>query len=223
MMDGILAPMLQVAGHRAMNDSSLQRCLAAHLDEASEFGLEMGTLGFTLYDALLELRSTHLASLSPSAANQVSQCMQAQHSAAQIRLTDAALTTWFEPYVEAWLDETKLNSTTWVQNAIAIDTLVQSGGALIYSSSVVDVFRGLNDIVDVWKQLAWPGDAVWSAGTGRLMGIVCGTALAFANAWQDRLVSSVRCVGALSIPSRGCRTTMTIRAAGTSRRSCAWP
>ena len=38
--------------------------------------------------------------------------------------------------------------------------VIKVSDTIVYSSSVVDVFRGLNDVVDEWLELAWPVDEV---------------------------------------------------------------
>ncbi|EGD80813.1 hypothetical protein PTSG_11723 [Salpingoeca rosetta] len=63
---------------------------------------------------------------------------------------------WFFPVLIKWLQLVASNSPTWIQRALEYDELQPITSDVQFSSSVVDVFRVLNDLRDVWTNLNFP-------------------------------------------------------------------
>lgn len=58
-----------------------------------------------------------------------------------------------------WMVLSKTNGCKWIKNSLALDTWqpVDAVSGELYSTSVLDVFRALFDILDFWEKLKWPG------------------------------------------------------------------
>lgn len=65
---------------------------------------------------------------------------------------------WFEPFVRHWMELSKVNGSKWIRNSLQLDTWepVDLAGGELYSTSVLDVYRALFDILDFWEKLKWP-------------------------------------------------------------------
>eukprot|EP00045_Choanoeca_perplexa_P014217 m.166033 g.166033 ORF g.166033 m.166033 type:complete len:1208 (+) comp16609_c0_seq1:55-3678(+) len=72
----------------------------------------------------------------------------------QIKLNQ--ISTIFEPVLLHWISLVQVMGTQWVQQAIELDDLSPAGGHAKHTSSIIDVFRLLNDIWGFWVKLDWP-------------------------------------------------------------------
>jgi hypothetical protein len=65
---------------------------------------------------------------------------------------------WFEPFVRHFMELSKVNGSKWIRNSLQLDTWkpVDLAGGELYSTSVLDVYRALFDILDFWEKLKWP-------------------------------------------------------------------
>lgn len=63
---------------------------------------------------------------------------------------------WFEPFVLHWIFLSKKSSAMWISNSIEIDSWQPVREGDLYSTSVLDVFRALFEILDFWNKIQWP-------------------------------------------------------------------
>ncbi|KAH8915994.1 hypothetical protein BT69DRAFT_1270943 [Atractiella rhizophila] len=65
------------------------------------------------------------------------------------------LTTWFEPFIRRWLDQTDAKTEGWVISAIKADQFVGEGQDQ-NSSSIVDLLDSCKSAIDFLQKLDWP-------------------------------------------------------------------
>jgi len=62
---------------------------------------------------------------------------------------------WFAPFILKWLDHISEKTTSWVQEAVRVDTLVPTSDEIPYSSSVTDLFTVVYAELEGIKNLKW--------------------------------------------------------------------
>jgi len=62
---------------------------------------------------------------------------------------------WFEPFVLHWMRLSKVNAEIWVSNALRYDTWEPVAVGEQFSTSVLDVFRVVYEILSFWERLQW--------------------------------------------------------------------
>ncbi len=68
---------------------------------------------------------------------------------------------WFEPFVFHWILLSKKSSASWISNSIELDSWEPVREGDLYSTSVLDVFRALFEILDFWNKIQWPDAEVY--------------------------------------------------------------
>lgn len=82
----------------------------------------------------------------------IDKCSQDERE--RLRTTD--FSDRFEPFVIRWIRSSQQNAKMWVENAISADEWIPITSEDMYSTSVLDTCRGLQEILDLYRRLEWP-------------------------------------------------------------------
>ena len=67
---------------------------------------------------------------------------------------------WFEPHVKGWLEHAREAAIKLIDTSVAVDDWEPVTARAFYSSSVVDVFRVIYEMLEVWNRINWPDPVV---------------------------------------------------------------
>eukprot|EP00056_Hartaetosiga_gracilis_P004882 m.78854 g.78854 ORF g.78854 m.78854 type:complete len:1126 (+) comp11971_c0_seq3:136-3513(+) len=74
------------------------------------------------------------------------------------KLESVNMYNWFSDPIITWAKLASENSTQWIQKALKEDNLRPVGEGVLHSSSVLDTFKILNDLWEVWTHLDFSPD-----------------------------------------------------------------
>jgi hypothetical protein len=92
----------------------------------------------------------------------------------------------FEPFVVRWIRASQKNARMWAANSIGADSWVPVTAEELYSTSVLDISRGLSEILLLYRKLDWPDlDTASIVFTPAVINIVSDVAAAYADQTRD--------------------------------------
>eukprot|EP00042_Codosiga_hollandica_P058381 m.878958 g.878958 ORF g.878958 m.878958 type:complete len:1094 (-) comp59840_c0_seq2:1948-5229(-) len=93
----------------------------------------------------------------------------------------------FLQLVADWISRTQSQSDQWLKRAIELDKAVPISTKIKMSSSIVDVFRCLHDVVEFWHRLDWSREVAFKPLQSQLIQVICRASEAYAAAIKTKL------------------------------------
>eukprot|EP00051_Salpingoeca_urceolata_P014913 m.190408 g.190408 ORF g.190408 m.190408 type:complete len:1384 (+) comp18230_c0_seq2:259-4410(+) len=78
------------------------------------------------------------------------------HELHELRI--ASFCQFFEPFVCRWIELSQEHGERWISNSLKLDKWEPLRAEDMYSTSVLDVFRALFEILEFWQKLDWPDE-----------------------------------------------------------------
>ena len=92
----------------------------------------------------------------------------------------------FEPFVVRWIRASQQNARMWAENSISADSWKPVTGEVLYSTSLLDISRGLSEILLLYRKLDWPDiDTAAIVFTPAVINIVSDVAASYADQTRD--------------------------------------
>lgn len=92
----------------------------------------------------------------------------------------------FEPFVVRWIRASQQNARMWAENSISADSWKPVTSDVLYSTSLLDISRGLSEILLLYRKLDWPDiDTATIVFTPAVINIVSDVAASYADQTRD--------------------------------------